>query len=83
MPINKGLTKIWNFVKQRFSEIKNDITANCFELFEYSDNLTVLKDGSRGLIEHMFGSDLVPKIFLKTKSPFCTSDKINNLKHIR
>ena len=66
-----------------FSEIKNNIALNCVELCEYSDNLTALKDGSRGLIEHMFGSDLVPKIFSKTKSPFYTSDEINNLKHIR
>ena len=83
MPINKGFAEFRNFVKRMFSEIKNDISLNCFELCEYSDNLTALKDGSRGLIEHLFGSDLVPKIFSKTKSPFYTSDEINNLKHIR
>ena len=65
-----------------FSEIKNNITLNCVELCEYSDNSTALKGVPGGLIELLFGSDLVPKIFSKTKSPFYTSDEINNLKHI-
>lgn len=83
MPINKGFAEIRNFVKQMFSEIKNDISLNCVELCEYSDNSTALKRGPGSLIEHLFGSGLVPKIFSKTKSPFYTSDEINNLKHIR